>query len=241
MLRANVLELGLAGAALRLSRDQSSTNSSLRTSHDTPGTQDGHHFRTLDLAHVGVSLQRKVVVGGKQFQDNAAFVKKHKLSSIPLAQSILQDMASATDVFDFQNEQELQIEIVKRSSTVKHMEESQANYFLGGAFAYPFSESNRTELYGPRVNYAAREYWEPAVPDNYGNRDIKTSATKNAQLLHSKRSERYRFYGDQQLDTDGSCPRRNSQIRTRLLLFCSRHNRSHAYARSSTATTWSRL
>jgi hypothetical protein len=100
-------------------------------------------------------------------------------------------------VFDFQNEQELQMEIVKRSSTVKHMEESQADYAAGGAFAYPFTESNGTALYGPRVNYAAREYWEPAVPDNYANRDTKANAAKNAKLLHSKRPDRYHFYGDQ--------------------------------------------
>jgi hypothetical protein len=171
MLQTDVLELRRAGASLRLSRDYSGTISSLPAIHRAPGTQDGRHSRTYDLADVGVSLQRKVVIGGKQLQNNSAFIKKHKLSSIPLAQSILEDMASATDVFDFQNEQELQMEIVKRSSTVKHMEESQADYVASGAFAYPFTESNGTALYGPRVNYAAREYWEPAVPATFANRD----------------------------------------------------------------------
>jgi hypothetical protein len=91
------------------------------------------------------------MVGRRQLKDTSAFIKAHELRSVSLSQSILDDMAAAADVFDFQNDQELQMEIVKRSSTVKYMEESQADYSTRGAFAYPFTESNRTELYGPRV------------------------------------------------------------------------------------------
>jgi hypothetical protein len=131
-----------------------------------------------------------------QPKDRAAFLKARKWSKASLAQSIMNDMAEAGDLFDFADERELEIEIRKRLSTVLHMEETQKDVpgGLGRAFAYPFSESNHTQLYGPRVNYAAREYWEPPVPDAYAAR---TDKTKNNYLLRLPRHLRCAVYGDQ--------------------------------------------
>jgi hypothetical protein len=158
--------------------------------------RDARRFSSQGTAR---RLQRRVILGGKEFKDKArftAFIKARKWRDASQARSILDDMASAGDVFDFQNEQELQFEILKRASTVRHMEESQANFAARGAFAYPFSESNKTELYGPRVNYAARDYWEPAVSDHYADRDTKANRATNAKLKRAARSDRFRFYGD---------------------------------------------
>jgi hypothetical protein len=147
-------------------------------------------------AHADHLLQRKVILKGIELKNGSAFIKARKWADASQAQSIMDDMAAAGDVFDFANEKELELEIVKRSSTVKHMEESQANFATRGAFAYPFSESNQTELYGPRVNYAAREYWQPPVSDNYADRGTKANSKKNALVRHTARSSRFSFYGD---------------------------------------------
>lgn len=158
------------------------------------------------VAHGPATVQRKVIVKGVEMPSKvrAAFLKARKWTNPALAQSIMEDMATAGDVFDFADETELQSEILKRLSTVRHMEESQADIpmhgAMGKAFAYPFNESNRTELYGPRVNFAARTYWEPAVPDGYANRDTKANKSTNRALRDRKRSERYVFYGDPGVD-----------------------------------------
>ena len=176
-----------------------------------PGTEQGGRLLAHELTHViqqsgssnfspiyaGHSLQRKVILKGSELKNRSAFIKARKWTDVSQAQSIMDDMAAAGDVFDFENEKELELEIVKRLSTVKHMEESQANFSTQGAFAYPFSETNQTELYGPRVNYAAREYWEPPVSDDYADRDTKANRKKNAELRQARRSSRFSFYGDQ--------------------------------------------
>ena len=175
-----------------------------------PGTEEGRRLLAHELTHViqqSVSsnfapvhaddlLQRKVILKGSELKNGSAFIKARKWADVSQAQSIMDDMAAAGDVFDFANEKELELEIVKRSSTVKHMEESQANFDTRGAFAYPFSEKDRTELYGPRVNYAAREYWEPPVSDNYADRATKANSKRNAVLRQTARSSRFSAYGD---------------------------------------------
>jgi len=173
-----------------------------------PRTEEGRRLIAHELMHViqqsGSSkfapvhadhlLQRKVILKGIELKNGSAFIKARKWADVSQAQSIMDDMAAAGDVFDFANDKELELEIVKRSSTVKHMEESQANFATRGAFAYPFSESNQTELYGPRVNYAAREYWQPPVSDNYADRGTKANSKKNALVRRTARSSRFSFY-----------------------------------------------
>ncbi|MGZ5442168.1 MAG: eCIS core domain-containing protein [Thermoanaerobaculia bacterium] len=149
-------------------------------------------------SHPPVALQRKVILKGAEMISKAreAFVKTHKWSSTSLAKAVMQDMAEAADALDFLDERELELEIGKRLSTVQHMKESQAHVkqesgAMWSAFGYPFTDP--AALYGPRVGYAARNYWEPAVPDNYA---IRTDKAKNKQLAVLPRSLRYTVYGD---------------------------------------------
>jgi len=126
-------------------------------------------------------------------KDRRAFVKARTWTNTSLAHAVMDDMAAAGDKFDFANEAELQSEIVKRLSTVTHMKESQqAVAGKGSAFGYPFSGDSA--LYGPRVNFAAKDYWEPGVPDDYA---VRTDAAKNKLLKSKPRHERCTVYGDQ--------------------------------------------
>lgn len=173
-----------------------------------PGNDAGRRLLAHELTHVvqqsprsssaSPALQRKVILQGTEMQakERTAFIKARKWTNAALAQSIMNDIADAGDLFDFADQHELEIEIRKRISTVLHMEETQkdAPGGQGRAFAYPFSESNQTELYGPRVNYAAREYWEPPVPGGYAAR---TDKAKNKYLLSLPRHRRCEVYGDQ--------------------------------------------
>jgi hypothetical protein len=176
-----------------------------------PATPAGRHLLAHELTHVvqqggsagaAGQLQRKVVLAGAEMpeKDRASFLKARKWSSATQARAIMDDMAAAGDSFDFTDAGELETEIKKRLSTVKHMEESQDAVPVKGqhakAFAYPFSESNHTELYGPRVNYAARGYWEPSLSDDYADRDTKANAKKNKDVRAAKRSARSSFYSD---------------------------------------------
>ena len=130
-------------------------------------------------------------------KDRSAFLKGHKWSSASRAAAIMEDMAAAGDSFDFADENELKTEIDKRSSPVGHMEESQQTVEKipgdkRAAFGYPFTGASA--LYGPRVNYAAREYWEQATPDNYA---VRKDKAKNKELQSKPRHQRCTVYGDQ--------------------------------------------
>jgi hypothetical protein len=179
-----------------------------------PHTTEGRRLLAHELTHVvqqtqgaisgaisgsSLVLQRKVVLKGAEMpaKDRRAFLKAHKWTNAGLAASVMEDMAAAGDTFDFADESELKAEIDKRLSTVEHMEESQQTVEKipgdkRSAFGYPFTGAS--ELYGPRVNYAAREYWEPATPDNYA---VRTNKAKNKELRSKPRHERCTVYGDQ--------------------------------------------
>jgi hypothetical protein len=175
----------------------------------SPHTTPGRNLLAHELTHVAQqaagprsgagSVQRKVILKGAEMgaKERADFIKKEKWSKTGLEHEVIEDMALAGDAFDFANEDELHLEIVKRTSTVKHMKESQettgdipAN--RRSAFGYPFTGDS--VFYGPRVNFAAREYWEPDVPDKYA---VRTDKTKNKELLKKPRKERCLVYGDQ--------------------------------------------
>jgi hypothetical protein len=86
-----------------------------------------------------------------------------------LAYRIILDMRRhSTDLF-FRNLSELYFEVARRIETSLGMIETQEGP-VRLAFGYP--RRNRLRNYGPRVNIAARDYWEPEVPDNY---EIRTS------------------------------------------------------------------
>ena len=174
-----------------------------------PGTPKGQRLLAHELAHVAQqtsaatayaqTLQRKVVLSGAEMQakDRNVFLKARRWASKTVAQAVMDDMASADDAFDFKDEPELEAEIIKRTSTTQHMKESQETTEKvpgdkRSAFGYPFTSSSG--LYGPRVNYAARDYWQPAPPDGYA---IRKDKAKNDTLNKLPRGERCNIYGDQ--------------------------------------------
>lgn len=171
-----------------------------------PGTAEGRKLLAHELTHVvqqaGGSagapfVQKKVMLGKTEMGKKArkAFIeaRKNKWKRRTLANAVMEDMAAATDTFNFTDEAELETEIVKRVATVKYTQESQQT-FEGDkkAFGYPFNPP--AEVYGPRVNYAARDYWEPGVVDNYA---VRKDKKKKAEMLKMSRRERCKVYGDQ--------------------------------------------
>jgi hypothetical protein len=168
----------------------------------------GQRLPAHELAHVAQqasstvnsrTLQRQVVLRGMAMQtkDRAAFLKTRHWASRRVAKSVMEDMAAAGDTFDFVNEGELEAEITKRASTTEHMKQTQETIEKvpgdkRSAFGYPFTSPSA--LYGPRVNYAARDYWEPAPSDGYV---IRKDKAKNDALNKLERHLRCTVYGDQ--------------------------------------------
>lgn len=174
-----------------------------------PGTHEGRRLLAHELTHVvqqttaatiaAHTLQRQVILKGAEMhaKDRNAFLKVRHWISKTVAQAVMDDMASADDAFDFKDEAELEAEITKRTSTTQHMKESQKTTEKvpgdkRSAFGYPFTSPSG--LYGPRVNYAARDYWQPAPPDGYA---IRKHKAKNDALNKLPRGERCNIYGDQ--------------------------------------------
>jgi hypothetical protein len=112
-----------------------------------------------------------------------------------LAFRIMADMASATEAMQFYNLEELEAELLKRITSSIVMQQSQEHVKVGEgtqqAFGYPFSGG--ALLYGPRVNYSARTYWDPRPPDDYARR---TDPARNRRLRSLPRHERHTVYGD---------------------------------------------
>jgi hypothetical protein len=180
----------------------------------SPHTQEGRKLLAHELTHVvqqtrGAAsspaskvppkVQRKVILKKAEMsaKERQAFLRAHRWTNPALAAQVMEEMAAAGDSFDFENDDELKTEIIKRLSTVHHMEESQQTVEKipgdkRAAFGYPFNRAS--DLYGPRVNYAAREYWEPGVPDNYA---VRTDKKKNKDVRSKSRSEACHVYGDQ--------------------------------------------
>ena len=178
-----------------------------------PGTVAGRRLLAHELTHVlqqandaapapvsgsAMPMQRKVVLRGAEMSrhDREAFVRAHHWTNRREASAVMEDMAVPADPFDFADEAELQSEIVKRLSTVRHMEESQRTIETipgehRSAFGYPYGHD--TGPYGPRVNFAARQYWEPTVADGYARR---TDAAKNRDLRARSRDQRCAVYDD---------------------------------------------
>jgi hypothetical protein len=81
-----------------------------------------------------------------------------------LAQLIVDDMRESSEDLYFRDLDELRREIATRIETSTAMQATQEGPERR-AFAYP--RRGLDNYYGPRVNIAARDYWEPSVPDNY--------------------------------------------------------------------------
>jgi hypothetical protein len=178
-----------------------------------PDTVPGRKLLAHELTHVvqqtdgavghatpaAATAQRKVILKGAEMpaKDRSVFLKAHKWSNAARAAAIMEDMAAAGDPFDFTDDNELETEIEKRLSTVGHMVESQQS--VGkipgdkrSAFGYPFT--GESGLYGPRINYAAKDYWEASTPDNYA---VRTDKARNKELASKPRHQRCTVYGDQ--------------------------------------------
>jgi hypothetical protein len=116
-----------------------------------------------------------------------------------LAYRVLADMAATSDPQRFDTEDELYAEVLKRVTSSIEMQESQDGPGRGGAggasgaqaFGYPFTGASL--VYGPRVNYAAREYWSPHPPDGYA---VRTDRARNRRLRSLPRGRRHEVYGD---------------------------------------------
>ena len=173
-----------------------------------PASAPGRQLLGHELTHVvqqsggalagAATVQRKVILNKAEMpaKDRKAFVAARKWTSAGRASAVMDDMAAAADDFDFKDEAELESELHKRLSTVAHMEESQVSTEKvpgdkRSAFGYPFTGASA--LYGPRVNYAAREYWDPGVSDDYA---VRKDKAKNAQLKALPRHQRCGVYGD---------------------------------------------
>jgi hypothetical protein len=187
----------------------------------SPHTQEGRRLLAHELTHVvqqngggravaksPPAVQRKVILTHAEMKDKERrdFLTARARdwgSHQHLAAQIMHEMAAAGDSFDFEDDDELKTEIVKRISTVAHMKESQQEVgkvpgHLKKAFGYPFSTSAPGDVYGPRVNFDAKDYWTPGVPDDYAPR---TDTAKNKLARSKPRSDRHTVYGDQPMDT----------------------------------------
>ena len=133
-----------------------------------------------------------------------------------LAFRVMADMASATAGLRFDDLDELYAEVLKRVTS------SVADAAVPGAraaarqrrpiqaFGYPFSGS--ALLYGPRVNYSARNYWTPRPPDAYARR---TDRVRNRRLASMRRGATATRSTATWTPTAGTSPTRARPTRTR--------------------------
>lgn len=105
---------------------------------------------------------------------------------------VIQDMAATLDVLDFASRDELRTELIKRVTMTEVMQDSQTTVGGMAAFGYPFTGASL--YWGPRVGFAAKDYWVPGTPDNY---DLRRDPAKRAELRAKPRGERHVVFGDQ--------------------------------------------
>jgi hypothetical protein len=150
-----------------------------------PGTRSGRRLLAHELTHVAQESQvgyqakptiwRKIKVRGPNEwlviktwhelnrAERISFVTK-LFPGDALARAIVEDMADAGDDFNFENAEELRIEVFKRADTSRRMRESQKDLGVHGkSFGYP---SHTGKGCGARVNKAARKYWGPVQFDS---------------------------------------------------------------------------
>ena len=117
-----------------------------------------------------------------------------------IAYEVVRDMAATSNALNFDTEDELYVEVLKRVTSSIVMQDSQdgerrtgrsGESYTAHAFGYPFTGGSL--LYGPRVNFAAKDYWAPNPPDSYA---VRTDSTKNRQLRSLPRGQRHTVYGD---------------------------------------------
>jgi len=103
-------------------------------------------------------------------------------------------MAAASNALNFDTEDELHNEVLKRVTSSMIMQDTQdgeRHTNAAGqsntvhAFGYPFTGGSL--LYGARVNYAAKDYWTPNPPDGYA---VRRDAARNRTLRGLPRGQR---------------------------------------------------
>jgi hypothetical protein len=203
-----------AGSALALDAEAYTTGRHIvfAPGRYDPSSTRGRRLIAHELAHVvqqsassasprGAAplIRRKVIIAGTEMtaKERETFLRGRKWANAAIARAVLDDMAAAKDPFDFSDTAELTTEVVKRTSTSLHMQDSQDPVpgDKSTAFGYPFSGA--AALYGPRVNYAARDLWKPAPPDNYA---VRTDKVRNKRLVGLPRNQRHTVYGDMGYD-----------------------------------------
>jgi hypothetical protein len=126
---------------------------------NSPGPQ---HQLSADernrLLRPGRSSQRDVQIISRNYQ---------------LAHRIVADMEATRDDLVFSDMYQLRSELIKRLTYSVAMTATQQGGREWPAFGYP--RRGKVCSYGPRVNFAAKEYWTPRVPDigdanGYGQR-----------------------------------------------------------------------
>jgi hypothetical protein len=152
-----------------------------------------------------VMLQDAAASGGWRAMTRAqreAFVRRRfRGRRRRLAYRILADMAATSNPLNYDTEDELYDEVLKRVTSSVLMQESQDGArrttrdgveYTVRAFGYPFSGG--ALFYGPRVNYAAKDYWTPGPPDAYARRSDRTQQRRVRGLPRRRRHE---VFGDQ--------------------------------------------
>jgi len=118
-----------------------------------------------------------------------------------LAYRILADMAATSNPLNYDHEDELFDELEKRVTSSILMQESQdgvrrtnrdGESYTVKAFGYPFSGG--ALFYGPRVNYAAKDYWTPGPPDAYSRRSDRR---RQREIRGLPRRRRHEVFSDQ--------------------------------------------
>jgi hypothetical protein len=146
------------------------------------------------------TVQRRVVVRGTGSAwpeltraERQSFVRRRfRGRRRRLASEIVADMAATSNDLRFDSLDEFYTEVLKRVTTATVMQSSQAPTSAGlSAFGYPFSGPSL--LYGPRVNYAARNYWQPRPPDDFA---VRRDPARVRTLRSLPRNERHTVYGD---------------------------------------------
>lgn len=120
--------------------------------------------------------------------EREAFASTHFAQEREGAGEVLEDMAQSRDPMLYESEEELRSEVSRRLNTVEEMERSQTPVEGLTGFGYPYR--GQAFPYGPRVNYAAREYWGPRVPDDYATR------SRREARRYQTPDERAAHYGD---------------------------------------------
>ncbi len=111
------------------------------------------------LHEIAPDERRRLLAPGSSHRD-VQIIRRHRFG---LARRIIDDMVQTSNDLRFWDLYQLQSELIKRLTTSVVMRATQQHGAEWPAFGYP--HRGACENYGPRVNFAAKDYWDPEVPD----------------------------------------------------------------------------